>query len=355
MIDSAGLVSGCPRLVDDKGVVHRARRNRREDALEEFRAAVALQEAQERAGVGEQRPTSRLRAIAGTVVSYFFASVVPGWVLADMFGLKGWLPVMALGVSALGLIIIWQVGWVTVRRRLLIARETGNQRSKRSRRMEREIREWVGRCGRCAVCGYAIFNLESDADGFKACPECGASWRHGVWANDGCDDLLLDNFVQACPTPLVWINDGREQAVPVLARRARRDILRMLRELGRLRGAARFADELVAVAFLSVLTAVIMLLSAAGGMPPQPTASLFVFVAVTWAVIYGLIRIAGIQTNRRRRGRRLARAFISKNLCPCCESALRATSSLIDTCLLCDTCGSAWDPPCELRRPEGST
>lgn len=211
--------------------------------------------------------------------------------------------------------------------------------------MEREIRGWVGSCGRCAVCGYAIFNLEPDVDGFKSCPECGASWRHGVWANDGCDDLLLDNFVQACPTPLVWINDGREQAVPVLARRARRDILRMLRELGRLRGAARFAVELVALAFLSVLTAVIMLLSAAGGMPPQPTASLFVFVAVTWAVIYGLIRIAGIQTDRRRRGRRLARVFISENLCPCCESTLRPTPSPIDARLLCDTCGSAWDPP----------
>ena len=41
----------------------------------------------------------------------------------------------------------------------------------------------------------------------------------------------------------------------------------------------------------------------------------------------------------------IAMELLESNTCPCCESTLRATPSPIDGRLLCDTCGSAWDPP----------
>jgi hypothetical protein len=39
------------------------------------------------------------------------------------------------------------------------------------------------------------------------------------------------------------------------------------------------------------------------------------------------------------------RAMVAEGICPCCESPLRPEPSPIDACHLCDTCGSAWEPP----------
>jgi hypothetical protein len=51
------------------------------------------------------------------------------------------------------------------------------------RRMAADLRAAYLKASRCASCGFDLKSLHTDADGFRRCPECGASWR------DSCADL----------------------------------------------------------------------------------------------------------------------------------------------------------------------
>lgn len=352
-----GRVLGGPgELMDDRGVVHTARPRR----VAAPTSPHAIGPASEGVEGEEQHGEDDRGAVfgrVGIVMFWLIGGVVlvssTGSIVAGWFGLSGWIPTMLLGIAAIGSILI---GDLALRWGRWRAREIGKTtlaEGSRSMAMERYIRSCIGHYGRCPLCCEPLDNAGNGADGVTVCPECAAAWHVASWSDDGGDPGKLEQVIDAAHARglSIPVRDGRGSEVPILIHHPGREQRRLLREFGRLRGSARFADELIAVAFLPAMTTVILIVFAAGGMPIKPTKPLLVFTAVTWAVIYGLIRVAGIQTARRRRGRKLARVFISENLCPCCESTLRPTPSPIDARLLCDTCGSAWDPPAPQAAP----
>lgn len=68
------------------------------------------------------------------------------------------------------------------------------------------------RAGRCGGCGFSLREIGHDADGYVACPECGAAWHQDRWRNAPQDSIidartLLETPAKAAPQR--WEVDDR--------------------------------------------------------------------------------------------------------------------------------------------------
>ncbi len=213
----------------------------------------------------------------------------------------------------------------------------------RSKRDEHAIRWVVGFQGVCYCCAYHIAPLAREPDGCVVCPECGAAWRVDDWGEDGGRYDYPKPSGDKLPRPggsgqSGWAEDARGVMVPVLGRsvtKGRRG--EVARRAGR-----RFSDGWGTKIVLGIT---LLLLAASIAYPVVSGNGLAFLACVVFVPLALLVIWKSRYVALNDRAERLARSMTAAYRCPCCDVPLRDTPSPIDACLLCDACGSAWNPP----------
>lgn len=201
----------------------------------------------------------------------------------------------------------------------------------------------------CPCCSYSLADTPSDPDGCTLCPECGAAWCIDAWLNDAgiyrfpAVSTKGDGFDRG----RAHAPDGRGVVVPLLARRDESERFEAIRTCPARPARIRLQCSLVAWGIQLVLMAVAAYLCIT---IIDPEGASIWFATLTLVAMFGLffgILVWSAYTHQLAWSTHphLIGAAVAKQTCPCCESTLRPTPSPIDARLLCDTCGSAWDPP----------
>ncbi len=212
----------------------------------------------------------------------------------------------------------------------------------------------------CPCCSYSLADTPPDPDGCTPCPECGAAWRIDAWLNDAGIYRFpaVTNKGEGFDRGRAHAADGRGVVVPLLARHDEPDRFEAIRICPARPARVRVQCSLVAWVIQLVLTAAAAYFCVT---IIHPDSAVMWFAALTLVTMFGLffgIFVWSAYTHQLAWSTHphLIAAAVAKQTCPCCESTLRPTPSPIDGRLLCDTCGSAWDPPAPqaaAHAPEG--
>lgn len=216
----------------------------------------------------------------------------------------------------------------------------------------------IARDHACPCCAYGLGDTAPDPDACTTCPECGAAWRVDLWSNDA------GIYKPPAVTPegkghdrgRLNTVDARGVIVPLLANRpdrARRDALTACivgHPNVRLRWSLLAWGVVLTLTGLAAWVAAVLV-------EPQGVAwwgafavlILLLGVCIAFPVGAAYFHQLDVATHPY-----LVREMSGEGTCPCCESRLRDTPSAIDGCLLCDTCGCAWDPPQPAATPQES-
>jgi hypothetical protein len=351
MFQSVGrLLSARRTILDDRGQVREVRHADYEiDLEEEAEVRAAAVEAARSGSHGSAKSIAEIAwailLIGGSIAALGSAIIWVLWgvagAIAPTLGLTGRLGQLALLLAISGAILAMSFA-VRVHRAARSRRRT--QDGERTQADEHGIRVRVGRSGVCFCCDYDLKPLPREPDGCVVCTECGAAWRIDDWAADGgCYRLPHDQAGQKPESGFLgrnaWVRDARGVIVPVLAgvspkKRARAMIDRA--------GPAAARRNTSHVIFFASLAAAV-LAAAALWTFYEPLGGMLLAAVLTPSL--GLVWFV----QRRRAIDRCCAAIrvaaLADHRCPCCESPLRPTPSPIDACRLCDTCGSAWEPP----------
>lgn len=207
----------------------------------------------------------------------------------------------------------------------------------------------IARDRACPCCLYSLAEVPADSDGCTSCPECGAAWRMDIWSNDGgiYAPPAVSEDGDGHERGRISAPDARGVVVPLLATRKKIDRQEAIRDCRSRPKRVRLRVSLLAWAVQLLLTGGLAWIVFVLARPEHPLAWIGASVVVILMSMLATIPVGIAYT------RQLAiathpyviRDMVAENTCPCCESQLRATPSPIDGCLLCDTCGSAWNPP----------
>lgn len=256
-------------------------------------------------------------------------------------------------VAAMILIVVTYAALYLVQRRYGANINSAFWRRRLSRVPDRSARQHIrvsiARDRICPCCAYGLGDAPRENDGCTPCPECGAAWRIELWSNDAgiYRPPAITSTSRVHDRSPVNTGDARGVIVPLLAKRnatERRPTI--ITSPGR---PERFRLRVATLAWALqlVITAGIAWLAIAMIGPDELPAWLgtVILVALVAAMIGMAVKEAYSHQLAMATHPFFTRSMVAANLCPCCESPLRTTPSPIDGCLLCDTCGSAWDPP----------
>lgn len=267
--------------------------------------------------------------------------------IARALGIPRWLGLiiaiaMFTAITAV-LILVWRfcgARWVSLR---------GRGDARRSQAIAHHVRIRIARDRECPVCAYPLDGLEPEEDHCTVCAECGAAWRADRWTADAgiYRSPAVNGQGRGVGKGLLTTRDARGIWVPLLAskpKRVRQDTITKWRD--RAAGPIRRRHMAGTSIWLGVTGVVAGVSIFAIG--PASLAD-FIYIAVVTGVVSAILFTAVLFAIRASDFQVLKPIFVqdqvAKNRCPCCESPLRPTLSPIDACLLCDTCGSAWNPP----------
>jgi hypothetical protein len=207
----------------------------------------------------------------------------------------------------------------------------------------------IAREGVCPCCAYSLADTPPDPDGCMPCPECGAAWRVHLWSNDAgiYRPPAVTPTGQSHHRSRITASDARGVIVPLLARRKDIDRHEALRVCPARPARVRQRLSLLAWAIHLSLTAAVAWLIITLAQPEHllawsGTVIMIAFAAILLAALVGITYSHNLAFASHPH---LIRAMVADGTCPCCESPLRPERSPIDACHLCDTCGSAWNPP----------
>ncbi len=281
----------------------------------------------------------------GFLLIGMFAWGLGPWI-ADLLRIPRWLGftaaiVLSIAVSA-AIVVLWRL----CSARLVGLRGRGDARG--SLAVAHHVRTRIARDRACPVCGYPIEDLATKGDGCTLCAECGSAWRVDQWAADA--GIYKPPAVYPAlhgPDGLLAVRDARGVRVPLLAsgpKRARMDAVRGMqaRVPARVRR-RRIAGVLIWLGCTGAVAGFLISMNGFGSSIEKVyTIGTTAFVG---ALLFGVFLLGVRAAVFRVVKPVLVQETVSKGSCPCCESRLRDTPSPIDACLLCDACGSAWDPP----------
>jgi hypothetical protein len=301
-------------------------------------------------GTAEEPPDSRWRdrfAVGlGIVIFVGLLALFIGWLtragagIGTLLGLRAPWGLLVLVVLSTGSVMAfaWTKNKISAVRS--IARASQGKRSTDDAWLIRRAIRW----SRCPCCGFDVGNLPARDDGATQCAECAAVWNIGAWMDDGGNyefKFESDNQVrvsgsrQRKPT---WTLDARARLVPMLSSIEPTDRAREIN----LRGGRSLVDVLPTLALtIGVCLAGLVAVLAALRFDPFAAALIGLALAPFLGFVCYRLRYAGLDRSMTR----LRRALITEHHCPCCESKLRPEPVVTDGCLVCDTCGSAWNPP----------
>ncbi len=296
-----------------------------------------------------ENPSGGLSVLTEAVTGGFLLVGMFAWGLgpwiADLLRiprLLGYMAAIVLSIVVCAAIVVF---WRLCNARLVGLRGRGNARG--SLAVAHHVRTRIARDRACPVCGYPIEDLATERDGCTVCAECGSAWRVDQWAVDA--GIYKPPAVYPTlhgPDGLLAVRDARGVRVPMLAsgpKRARMDAVRGMqaRVPARVRR-CRIAGVLIWLGGTGAVAAFLVSLNGFGSFIAKVyTVGTTAFVGVLLvgvcllgvrAAIFGVLKPVLVQET------------VSKGRCPCCEIPLRDTPSPIDGCLLCDACGSAWNP-----------
>lgn len=207
----------------------------------------------------------------------------------------------------------------------------------------------IARHRMCPCCAYSLAEVPADPDGCTPCPECGAAWRVDLWSSDAgiYHPPAVTVNGQGHDQSRVTASDGRGVIVPLLARRKDIDRHEAIRVCPSRPSRVRLRLSLLAWAIYLAMTGTMAWFIVVLVQPEY----LMVWIGTGMMIAFGAILLAvpvGIAYTHQfaiASHPYLIRVMVAAHACPCCESPLRSSPSVIDGCLLCDTCGSAWNPP----------
>lgn len=282
----------------------------------------------------------------GIVIFVGLLALVIGWLtkagagIGTLLGLSAPWGLLVLVVLSTGSVMAFACTKNKIRAARSITRAGQGQRSTDDAWLIRRAIRW----SRCPCCGFDLGNLPPNDDGATQCAECAAVWNIGAWTNDGGNykfEFGTDNQVrvggyrQRKPT---WTLDARARLVPMLSGIEPTD---RAREIMR-RGGPSFLGAVPALALtIGICLAGIVAVLAALRIDPVGAAVIGLALAPFLGFVCYRLRYAGLDRSMDR----LRSALLTKHRCPCCESQLRPVPVITDGCLVCDTCGSAWNPP----------
>ena len=220
------------------------------------------------------------------------------------------------------------------------------------------MRIYLTRERACPVCAYPMDGLEPEQDSCTVCSECGAAWRADRWTTDAgiYRPPAVSKSGQGSSKGLLTIKDARGVWVPLLAESPKRDRQDRIMALhDRAAGVIRrrhFAGVMIWFGATAAVAAVMIFITKPGSLV-EFSLSFFTLAFVSTVLFIATVlatRASDFQVLKPV----LVREMAARGRCPCCESSLRPTPSVIDGSRLCDTCGCAWectDPPDALGPP----
>ena len=199
----------------------------------------------------------------------------------------------------------------------------------------------------CPCCGYDLRGVPLDPGepgGLRACPECGARWDLALWAREW-PATQTPEWHEGIDGLRHWhTEDARGRHVRLLADLCDEDRTALRRAVCR----SRWVEGLA----LIVLFAVLWVGTAAYLARLDPRLAYrvsfwrsfflvpFVLVPLSLPLLYIRIKLG---QNRWRHA--ITRARVGDGLCPSCGSGLSDAPTAIDGLLICQSCGSSWEPP----------
>lgn len=276
----------------------------------------------------------------------FFAWIIGWWVkvgagggaVLGLPGPWGFVVAVAIGLS-LVTVGVWVKNRIRAARSVVLA-----DRGRRSIENAWLIRIAIRDTNRCPCCGFDLARLPPSDDGVTHCAECAAAWRVAAWMNDGGKYALpfdSDERIRTAGSRQrrpAWTLDARARLVPMLGAVEPSKRVREIKG----RGELGLADALPAIGLtVGICLAGLAAVVAAYRFDPFGAAVIGFALTPFLAFVCYRLRYAGLD----RCMVRLRHALLAERRCPCCESMLRAEPVSTDGCLVCDACGSAWNPP----------
>ena len=200
---------------------------------------------------------------------------------------------------------------------------------------------------RCGACAYDLRGVNPDAEGFIACPECGAAWHTSRVTRadqDAREDRLMKSMIRSSRTPRRESLDHRAMPLPSPFRWPPRwltDTATPKRVRSALNAAARKQKRLyrwiaIPMFSLGMITGSFFLTWLYDDRVYIPHLPLLIIAFLVLVVVYTIFGRLWVRSAMR------YLASDRFNACNHCGQALPDTPPEFDGCRVCAICGAAW-------------